>query len=132
MKQGNEQRTQSRYNNGYCWWRNPVSGVTGSRPVRYSWVELESGRLRFGHAFSLRAFLSLNNLKLYIVAFLKTFVAVRLDGAIVNKNIRAIVTANETEALCIVKPFDFTFNSRHDPDSTWFERTNVRRPEPPF
>ena len=74
---------------------------------------VESGSvrlLRLVDVLSLGAFLSLHNFKLDVITFLKAFVTVRLDGAIVNKNIRAVIPADEAEALCIVKPLHFTFN----------------------
>ena len=95
-------------------------------------VESGSVRLfRLGDGLSLGAFLSLHDFKLNVITFLKAFISFRLDGAIVNKNIRAIFPANKTEALCIVKPLHFTFNSRHVPYSIWpiaYGRTEHRGP----
>ena len=83
-------------------------------------VESGSVRLfRLGDGLSLGAFLSLHDFKFNVITFLKAFISFRLDGAIVNKNIGAIFPANEAEALCIVKPLHFTFNSRHVPYSIW-------------
>ena len=72
-------------------------------------------RLGLAYVLCLRAFLPLHDLKLDIVTFLKALITFRLDGAVVNENIRAVIPADEAEALCIVKPFDFAFDSRHFP-----------------
>ena len=69
--------------------------------------------MQLGHVLSLRAFLTLDDFKLYIVTLLKALVTIRLDRAVVHKHIRAVVPADKTEALRVVKPFHFTFNSRH-------------------
>jgi len=76
-----------------------------------------SDRVRLGLAYvlCLRAFLSLHDLKLHVVTLLQALIAFRLDGAVVDENIRAVIPADEAEALCIVKPFDFAFDSRHFP-----------------
>ena len=81
---------------------------------------IESGSvrlLRLVDVLSLGAFLSLHDFKFDVITFLQALVALRLDGAIVNKNIRAVIPAYEAEALCIVKPLHFTFYSRHVPYS---------------
>ena len=80
-------------------------------------AESDAVRLHLSDTFGLGTFLPLRDFEFYFVTLLKAFVAIRLDGAVVNKNIRAIVSANESEALCVVEPLHFTFNSRHDPCS---------------
>jgi hypothetical protein len=85
-------------------------------PERRTLVNKDSGRLsrlRLGHILSLRPFLTLHDLKLNIIALLQALVAFRLDGAVVDKHIRAVVTSDKPEALRVVKPFHFTFDSRH-------------------
>ncbi len=72
-------------------------------------------RLRLADVLCLRAFLPLHDLKLNIVTLLEALIAFRLDGTVVDENVRAVIPADEAEALCIVKPFDFAFNSRHFP-----------------
>ena len=74
--------------------------------------------MRFSNVVSLGAFLPLNNFELNIIAFLEAFVAFRLDGTVVDEHIRAVIAADKAEALCIVEPFHFTFNSGHVPCST--------------
>src|SRR5579864_4975203 len=79
-----------------------------------------SGRLRcslFGYALCLRAFLSLNNFEFNVIALLEAFVSLRLDGTVVDEHIRAVIPADKAEALCVIEPFHFTFNSRHVPYS---------------
>src|ERR1051326_1814475 len=62
----------------------------GLEEIQPGSIESGSVRLfRLGDVLSLGAFLSLHDFKLYVITFLKALVAVRLDGAIVNKNIRA-------------------------------------------
>ncbi len=54
----------------------------------------------------LRAFGSLNYLKLHGVAFLQGFVAVATDRRIVYKNIRTVISSDESIPFRIVEPFD--------------------------
>lgn len=74
--------------------------------------------LRFGHIFCLGAFLPLDYFKFDVITFLKAFIPFRLDGAIVNKDIGTIITTDKPEALGVIEPLNFTFNSRHVPYST--------------
>ena len=100
--------------------KRPGSGVdrafessSGSRRDR-------SGRLRgglLGYAFCLRTFLSLNNFEFNVIALLEAFVSLRLDGTVVDEHIRAVIPADKAEALSVIEPFHFTFNSRHVPYS---------------
>ncbi len=78
----------------------------------------KSGWLWFRYVFRLRAFLPLNYFELDVITLLQAFVTFRLDGAVMDKDIGAVVTANKTEAFGVVEPFNFTFNSRHVPYST--------------
>ena len=71
-------------------------------------------RLLFFHnVFCLGPFLALHDFKLNVIAFLQAFVAFRLDGAVVDEHIGAVFPTDEAEALCVVEPFNFTFDSRH-------------------
>src|SRR5437764_7463626 len=74
--------------------------------------------LRLGHIFCLGAFLPLDYFKFHVIALLKALVTLRLDGAVMHKDIGAVITANKAEALGVVEPLHFTFNSRHVPYST--------------
>ena len=97
--------------------KDPVVGSTGSS--NQFWND-RSGRLRcslLGYAFCLRAFLSLNNFEFNVIALLEAFVSLRLDGTVVDEHIRAVIPADKAEALCVIEPFHFTFNSRHVPYS---------------
>lgn len=69
--------------------------------------------LFFHNVFCLRPFLALHDFKLNVIAFLQAFVAVRLDGAVVDEHIGAVFPTDEAETLCVIEPFDFAFNSRH-------------------
>jgi hypothetical protein len=96
-------------------WGNPT-GVLNTIKNETS----RSGRLGcllLGHIFRLRAFLALDDLKLHVITLLQALVAFRLDGAVVDEHVRAVFPADEAEALRIVKPFHFTFDSRHVPCS---------------
>jgi hypothetical protein len=81
-----------------------------------------------GNLFGLRALLSLSDLEFYVVSFLQTAVALRFYCAVVNKNIRSIITTNETETFCIVEPLYFAFHTRHLASlrAIWEERLYVR------
>jgi hypothetical protein len=97
--------------------KDPVVGSTGSS--NQFWND-QSGSLRcslLGHALCLRAFLSLNNFEFNVIALLEAFVSLRLDGTVVDEHIRAVIPADKAEALCVIEPFHFTFNSRHVPYS---------------
>ena len=83
-------------------------------------LDNRSGSLRcslLGYALCLRAFLSLNNFEFNVIALLEAFVSLRLDGTVVDEHIRAVIPADKAEALCVIEPFHFTFNSRHVPYS---------------
>src|SRR4029077_18429102 len=67
--------------------------------------------LLLGYAFCLWAFLPLDNFELDIVALLEALISLRLDGTVVDEHIRPVIAADETEALCVVEPFHFAFNS---------------------
>ena len=66
-------------------------------------------RVHFADLIGLWSLLALDNVKLNIIAFLQGFVAIRCDSTVVDKNIRTIVAANETEAFSVVKPLHLTF-----------------------
>jgi hypothetical protein len=71
--------------------------------------------LMANYLISLRALLSLNNVKFYFVAFFQTFVPIDLDGAVVHENVRSIIASDKTVAFCVVEPFDLAFVLRHEP-----------------
>jgi hypothetical protein len=79
------------------------------------------------NVFGLRTFLALDDFKFNVITLLQALVALRLDGAVVDKHIRAVFPADKAEALCVVKPFHFTFDSRHDPCSelSWRRSTDL-------
>lgn len=74
------------------------------------------------HLVRLRAFLSLDNIELHLVAFLQTFVPIDLDGAVVHENVRSVVPSDESVPFRIVEPFDFASILSHEPcPSLWNE-----------
>lgn len=71
-----------------------------------------SGRWRrFSDVFCLGAFLPLDDFKFNVIALLQALVALRLDGAVVDEHIGAVIPTDEAETLCVVEPFHFAFNS---------------------
>lgn len=70
-------------------------------------------RLFFCDVFCLGPFLALHDFKLNVITLLQAFVAVRLDGAVVDEHIGAVFPTDEAETLCVIEPFNFAFNSRH-------------------
>ena len=98
--------------------KDPVVGSTG--PSNQFNVDDRSGRLRcslLGNALCLRAFLSLNDFEFNVIALLEALVSLRLDGTVVDEHIGPIIPADKAEALCVIEPFHFTFDSRHVPYS---------------
>jgi hypothetical protein len=71
----------------------------------------QSGDL--GYIGRLRPFLSLHNLKLYLVTLLQALIAFSGDGAVVNEDIRSIVTPEEAVAFRVIEPLDRAFQSFH-------------------
>src|SRR5215467_15747115 len=61
----------------------------------------------------LRSFLTLNNFELYRVAFLQAFVAFGIDRAVMNENVRSVVSSNEPVSFSVVKPLHSTFQTIH-------------------
>ena len=53
---------------------------------------------------SLRAFGSLNDIELDLVAFLEALIAFALDGAVVHEDVGATLAAEESVSLCVVEP----------------------------
>ncbi len=70
-------------------------------------------RLFFCDVFCLGPILALHDFKLNVITLLQAFVAVRLDGAVVDEHIGAVFPTDEAETLCVIEPFNFSFNSRH-------------------
>src|SRR5437016_3907444 len=62
---------------------------------------------------SLWAFLSLDDLELYVITFLKTSITLGGDRAVVHKNIGPFVAPDESVAFRVVKPFHRTFQPFH-------------------
>jgi hypothetical protein len=57
----------------------------------------------------------LRNLKLYLIAFVKGFKSILLDGGEVYEDISSIVSRNETIALFLVEPLHTTFGHYSSP-----------------
>lgn len=70
---------------------------------------------------SLRTFFALDDIELYRVAFLKGLVSIRLDGAVVNKDVSATIAAEKAVTLGVVKPLHCACVLRHGIfTSCWF------------
>src|SRR6266852_1812976 len=57
------------------------------------------------HVGRLRTFRSLHNLEFDRLSFLQGAVTIPDDGRVMNKNIRAVLPANETVAFRVIEPF---------------------------
>ena len=97
--------------------RDPVAIAARRVPREVRWLTSGSRGLLFGHVLCLRALLALNDFELDVITLLQALVALRLDGAVVDEHVGTIISADEAEALRVIEPFHFSFNSRHDPCS---------------
>jgi hypothetical protein len=61
----------------------------------------------------LRAFLPLDDFEFHLIAFLQALVALGIDSAVVNENIRTIIAPNESEPFGIVEPLDRSSQTSH-------------------
>jgi hypothetical protein len=69
---------------------------------------------RLGDVGGLRALLSLGDLELDLIAFLKTLVTLRRDRAVMHEDIRAAIVATyEAIAFGVIKPLHRTFQTFH-------------------
>lgn len=68
----------------------------------------------FSDVRGLRTLLTLSDLELDLITFLKTLVAFRGDRAVVHEHVRAaIIASDKAVALGVVKPLDRTFQTFH-------------------
>jgi hypothetical protein len=72
------------------------------------------GALVADYLIRLWAFLSLNDVKFYFVAFFQTFISIDLDGAVMNKNVRSIVSSDKSVPFGVVEPLDLSGVLRHE------------------
>jgi hypothetical protein len=63
----------------------------------------------------LRPFLTLNDVKLNVIAFLQAFVSIDLDRAVVDEDVGAVISSDKSISLRVVKPLHFTFMLSHEP-----------------
>ena len=61
----------------------------------------------------LRPLISLDDVELYVVPFLQTFISFSLNCSVVYEHIGTIFPSDESEAFRIVEPLYFTFMLRH-------------------
>ena len=72
-----------------------------------------SGVLERDYILCLRTFLAISDSELDFLAIGQGFEAVALDGAKMDKDIRAILALNKAETLGLVKPFNCACCCRH-------------------
>src|SRR5690242_10838480 len=65
------------------------------------------------HVACLGALLPLNDLELHVITLLETLIAFIVDSAVVDEDIGSVIAADEAEPFGIVKPLNFSFNTRH-------------------
>lgn len=66
--------------------------------------------LEFGNVGGLWPLLALHDLKLDWVTFLKSAIPIADDCRVVNKNVSAILTADESIPLGVIEPFHFSLH----------------------
>src|SRR5690606_39890847 len=69
--------------------------------------------LQTNYVFRLRTFLALGYGKFNLLAFCQSLEAAALNGAVVNKNVRAAFTSDKTKTFSFVEELNSTGNSRH-------------------
>jgi hypothetical protein len=65
------------------------------------------------HLVGLGPFVPLDDVELDLVAFLQTFIAVDLNGRVVDENVWTIVSSDKSEAFGVIEPLDLAFVLRH-------------------
>src|ERR1017187_6544996 len=58
------------------------------------------------HLVRLRSLGTLNNVKFHLVAFLQTFIAINLNGAVMHEDVCAAFTSEKAVAFRVIEPFD--------------------------
>ena len=61
----------------------------------------------------LRTFGAFDDVELYLIAFFEGFVAVELDGAVVNEDVGSPVSSEEPVPFCVIEPLDDAFELSH-------------------
>lgn len=70
---------------------------------------------RARNLIGLRPLLALDDIELDLVAFFQTLIAVKLNCAVMDENIRSIIAANKSITFCVVEPLHFSFVCSHEP-----------------
>lgn len=68
-----------------------------------------------GDLVGLWPLLALNDVKFDFVAFLQTFVTIDLNCAVVNEDIRSVISSYKAVTLRIVEPLHLTLILSHEP-----------------
>src|SRR6185503_4281695 len=69
--------------------------------------------LRLGNVRGLRSFLSLHDLEVHSIAFLKALVTLRANSAVVDEHVWPIVSADEAVTFGVIEPLHSTFQAIH-------------------
>jgi hypothetical protein len=70
---------------------------------------------RFHDVCRLRTLLSLGDLEFDLIPFLQALVTLRIDRAVMNKDIRSIRTTDEAVPFSVIKPLHGAFQAFHEP-----------------
>jgi hypothetical protein len=112
--------------------KNPFSK---QKTQPFGWVFEELASLgNFDYGIRLGTLLALNDLELNLIAFLKTLVALRLYGAVMDEHIGSALLADESKAFRVIEPLNCSLNTSHlhtFPDSFFLGRT-TDSPRPNF
>ena len=72
------------------------------------------GVLEEGHSFCLRAFLSFDDIELNLIALFQRFESIHLDCRVVDEYVRPVFTSDESVALGVLEPFNYSFELCHE------------------
>ena len=81
----------------------------------------------FCYVAGLRTLLTFHDLELYRIAFLKTFISVILNRAVVNKYIGSVFTADEAKSFCVIESLNGSFQTCHLPSSVTCIRSRQKK-----
>jgi hypothetical protein len=62
-----------------------------------------------GDFVGLRSLGALDDIELYLIAFLERLIAIELNGGVMNEDIRAALATQKAKAFRVIEPLNFTF-----------------------
>src|ERR1017187_1945009 len=89
--------------------RPPISDPAASRADLGSLGRCFPGAAHIfqpNHLVRLRSLGTLNDVKFHLVAFLQTFIAINLNGAVMHEDVCAAFTSEKAVAFRVIEPFD--------------------------